>query len=209
MNKIISALVIMTMAVGACFFVAERADARGLAKLILSPIAKIIGKGSGAASGASYNGPVLSRAELRRCLQLRSGVDESARKLETAESSLNVYDDKIKKAENQIRPLENEVDSLRVRIDAEEPLVNLRSQQSVDNYNALIEKYKSAARKYNSMASDINVLIETQKGKVSQHNGSVNAHNLSVSKIQSECSPPYRQSDMDAILAEKQTDVRQ
>ena len=196
-------------AAGAGFFAAERAEARGLGKLILSPVVKAIGgKAIGKAHkgkqiNAPYNGPIMSKAELRQCLQSQSDIEDSDRRVEIIKSAIDSYDTDIEKAERKLRPIKSEVDSLSSRIDATEPFVNQYSQQSVDNYNALIDKYKSAERKYNAAADDINAAIRRRNEKFAQYEKSLNAHNLSIETFNQKCANPYHESDMQEILAEK------
>ena len=205
--KITNCFIVAAMLGGMMFFITEQADARGgLGKLILSPIMKSIGKTKTKTHVKNADStPVMSKQQLRDCLNQKNDIETELKNLESYTISINMYDKEIESLSDEIRQKENVLNSLGTHIDNEEPLVDVQNQQSVDSYNLLVNEYQSMQQIYNTMVRHHNVIIKKRNAKASEHKKIIRTYNSNIDKFEEKCAYSYRQSDMDEILAEKKS----
>ena len=154
------ALVIFAFAAGD----AEARGGRGAARAL------------GGAAGAAASGPVLSQAELRRCLDLQDSLDVHATRLKANREQLDVEEAKLVKASETIKQRRESLD----RTD----------EKAVNAFNAVIRRLQKQQEDY--------------KGKASAHNEQVVAYQREASVFKESCAgKAYRESDMNAVLAAK------
>lgn len=206
MNIAVNFLVAAAMLTGAFLFVAEDADARGFGKLIARGIS---GTSVRAGARAHDGGAVLSKSQLRDCLRLQSDMESAELDLTVLQPIIDVYDGDIAELEKQIDRMDAEIESMSRRIEASAPLVNTHSQYSVNNHNALVDAYNAAVQQRQTAVAGINAVVDRRNAKASEHRQKLNAYKPLVEKFNKQCAHSYRVSDMDAILAEKESEARQ
>lgn len=204
--KVSVVLVVAAVLIGAIFHVAERADARGLGKLILSPIAKSIGKVQGKSysrgTSDSHSGRILSKQELRSCVGLQTDIETAEAKLLARESALPSTQN-IDSLALEIDQSEREINELHARIESAEPLVNVYSESSVNNYNAMVRKSEIKVNEHNALVTRYQKLADAYNSKLAQYKKHESEFNGKVDRFNSECAHSYYVDDMNAILAEK------
>lgn len=126
----------------------------------------------GLAHGAVAKGPVLSRDQLRVCVQIQ-------RSLGSMEAS-------IARMQAQLGTQESELNRLVRQIEMQEPLVDRYSQASVDGFNALVNRHGRMVEAYNA--------------RLPMVNGHVEAMNRNVDTFNARCADrEYYESDMIAV----------
>ena len=142
------------------------ADARGRVRF----------SGSGLRHGAQHSGPVLSREQLRSCVAQQNRLNGESAGLDQLEAGQN-----LKAAE---------LERLEKTISQREPLVDKYSQESVDNFNALVKKQRKLVATYNESLPAYNA--EVDKYKIAQEVFNTNC-----------AGHAYYERDMAAVIAGK------
>jgi hypothetical protein len=126
----------------------------------------------GLAHGAVAKGPVLSREQLRVCVQIQ-------RSLGSTEKSIG-------QMQSQLRTQEDALNRLGREIELREPAVDRYSQASIDAFNEMVNRHGQMVAAYNARLPTVN--------------GHVEAMNRSVDAFNDRCADrEYYESDMVAV----------
>jgi hypothetical protein len=124
-----------------------------LSSLSFAPTAQARGRvrirSTGLTRGMTNAGPVMSREELRSCLQ--------------RESALNLRSDEIDREEAALKVSQSELSSLEALIDRRLTTIDRYNKGSVNSHNALITKQRKLVRAYNDRIERFNTLIAGNK----------------------------------------------
>lgn len=131
-------------------------------------------RGRGLPNGASYKGPVLTRDQLRQCV--------------AEQKAINASETDADRLQNLLAESEANIKSLEAEINARQPLVDRYSQESVDEFNALIDRHQRLVASHNAAIPGV-------KTKVQQVNAAVERFNMSCADR------VYYESDMQAVRA--------
>lgn len=128
----------------------------------------------GLPNGARHKGSVLTRDQLRQCVNEQKEINTGSDLVDRLQSSISVDAAEISRLERQIA--------------VQESLVNVYSQESVDEFNALISRHRKMVTAYNDR-------LPAAKARVEQMNAA-------VSRFNAKCADRvYYQSDMNAVVA--------
>jgi hypothetical protein len=129
--------------------------------------------GKGIPQGASHSGTVLSREQLRHC------VDEE-RKINSLSDSVEIDQAMLDSEQAGLKQLER-------TIEREQFHVNRYSQESVDSFNSLVDQHRKKVAAFNNKLTPLNE-------KVSSLNSSIDGFNKQCAQR------AYYESDMNAVL---------
>lgn len=149
----------------------------GLAAVMATPLAIAKGRarfrGRGLASGSSYKGPVMTRAQLAQCVQMQRDIDSDSVEVEILQADL--------------RKSESELNALEAQIRRQEAMLDRYSQESVDSYNRLVARHRRLVQAHNAKLPEVNAVIDRSNGAVERFNA--------------QCAEKsYYESDMQAVL---------
>ena len=155
--------------------------------LFLTPLAearrggrRVSFSGRGLANGVNYSGPVLSREQLKMCIDQQNRINSLSAAVDKEQESLEVE-------QGLLRRLEHKIESDRA-------FVNTYSQESVDSFNRSLDEHRRKVAAFNKRLSVANEKVERL--------------NSSVSSFNSQCGQrAYYESDMNAVLAGRVKEV--
>lgn len=132
--------------------------------------------GAALARGAHHTGDVLSKEQIRYCLQSQKSLNFDGEKIDASELRIKINEAEIKELETEILFGELKVDKT--------------SQESVDGFNVLIVKHKNLIASYNKNIPIHNAIVQRYEAK--HKNYTRNCVGRS-----------YYESDMQEVLAGK------
>lgn len=130
--------------------------------------------GRGLANGVNYSGPVLSREQLKMCLDQQNTINSQSAVVDKEQEFLGVEQEQLQRLER--------------KIESDRAFVNSYSQASVDSFNRSLDEHRRKVTAFNK--------------RLSVANEKVDRLNASVSSFNSQCGQrAYYESDMNAVLA--------
>lgn len=99
-------------------------------------------RSSGLRRGTSHAGPVMSRDELRRCVQ--------------QESTLNVDGESLDRDEAELAEKQRAIDSIEQTLERRKVSLDRSSQDAIDSYNGLVARHRRLVRAYNESIAPYN-----------------------------------------------------
>ena len=128
----------------------------------------------GLPNGARHKGSGLTRDQLRQCVNEQKVINAGSGQVDRLQASISVDAAEISRLERQIA--------------AQESLVNVYSQESVDQFNALVNRHRQMVTAYNDRLPAANARVEQM--------------NAAVRRFNTECADRvYYESDMNAVVA--------
>ena len=106
--------------------------------------------------GAKANAPVLTLEELRLCVVRERIINNQSEELETSKLEMDAKN-------KDVEILGNEIEEL-------EPQVDTSSEESVNEFNALIERHAAMVEDFNSRLPPFNAQVEQLNSKVDRFN---------------------------------------
>ncbi|MGQ0792813.1 MAG: hypothetical protein ACT4NX_01865 [Deltaproteobacteria bacterium] len=130
----------------------------------------------GLSIGARHKGPVLARDQLSQCVKEQNAINASGDQVDQLQASI---------AANAVK-----INRLETEITAQEGLVDVYSQDSIDSFNALVDRHRQLVAAHNNRLPDANARVEQV--------------NAAVARFNAKCADrAYYQYDMDAVLVGK------